>query len=322
MAEENPSPKPEDSEPLLKSTEITFTQKDGYILMEGGLCLMSGEPLSAVDPKDILKGDDLEKYLIDEAFDIFSLICEDEFNLFKKNRDWLKLAKTLWNYTRTYYGSNSYKTVKTSREVQKYYEFHQEQANGMLSFYLNDAIYGVFDKLHDDSPEYFKSLQHLLEDKHAVVNATSLGQSPLLYMYGLFITILKHWPDKHEDWHVQQKTKTINLPREMSIGETEAEDAAAGSNDTKKEPYKAHAFGFILAHIKELKGFKGTQEAYIQYLYRQWKSQWIEENGSSSSAETITPESIISLRQSTFRNYFFDVKSEPKKAKALVRRGS
>lgn len=201
------TPEPENNAPLSESTEPTPTQN-----VYSGVSLIDGEEADYIDPEDCLEGDDLEKFRIDEAFDNFTAISDDTYKSFEDDRNWIKLARKLWEVTRSYFGEPSRSIEKNSHEVQKYYEFHQEQANGLLSYYLHTAMYDVFDRLRDGSPDYLERLLRQQEDKYAVVNATSLGQSPLLFMYGLFITTLKRWPDLYEDWRKKENSKTSDEP--------------------------------------------------------------------------------------------------------------
>lgn len=153
--------------------------------------LYEGMEPSWESPADVLKGDDLYRYHIDNTQEMFGQESMLAFQRYEKDHNWIALAEALWELFSSYIGLGSHQPQNGALQRSPYadwiYKNMKKQGKSLLSFFFDNSFRILDERPKEKACDALKGLSRRVESDNTVEVATSQGTSELIQMYDFFL---------------------------------------------------------------------------------------------------------------------------------------
>jgi hypothetical protein len=206
---------------------------------------------------------------------------------YKKDQNWLSMATALWRSYVSRFGFESG------------FGIGMTEAKRFFSYYFDQSFNHLLAIPEEEANRWLRDLLVRVKSQMAIERATSLGKNDELFMYDLFIELIRIkldlWESRLEAFNHKQKKSDSDSNGNLPI--------VAVSPPVDHTRQNISARGYIRRNL--IKPDHGTKEAHIKRIYRDWIDEWrtelIKENGEVWMSQNI--DNLLDYK--AFRNYFY-----------------
>ena len=250
--------------------------------------LFEGMEPSWESPADILKGDDLYRYHIDNAQEMFGHESMLAFQKFEKDHNWIALAEALWELFSGYIGLGSPKQPNGASSRSPYadlvYNNMKKNGKSLLSFFFDNSFRMLDEQPKEKACEALKGLRRRVESDRDVEFATSQGTSEAIEMYKFFLDNIKRELSHQQD-RTDEAPKSVLPEAQTVIVEEKIQQEKYRDSLQHKEEFN-HAQAAVYLELSEKYLYRLTYNHKIEYSKQGKKNKykkseldvWLKEN--------------------------------------------